>query len=207
METSTEELSPESKIIVYPSDIIINEILPSPTGSDSKEEWIEIFNQNKSAVDLSSWQIKDSTGAVNIYIFPDNTIINVNGYLVLTRPATKITLNNSGDGVFLLNPNLETVDSVSYESAPEGQSYSRSDSGWTWSETPTPGLNNIISITQEEEQKELEKENFQEEIKIATIGEQLPSKKSSFPIFLTALAVSLFSGITIFTLTKVFKMV
>jgi len=133
----------------YPDGVIFSEILPSPEGADETEEWIEIRNLNNFEADLSGWKIEDTVGKITTYIFPSGTKISQNGYLVLKRPETKITLNNSGDGLNLFSPDGKTKDSVSYEKAPLGQSYGRTSSGWDWSVSLTPGLPNIVSKKEE----------------------------------------------------------
>ncbi|MEK7104140.1 MAG: lamin tail domain-containing protein, partial [Patescibacteria group bacterium] len=97
-----------------PENIFLSEILPSPEGSDTENEFIEIFNANNFEIDLSSWKIKDKVGAVKSYSLPENTKINANGFLVLKSSQTKISLNNSGDGVELLGPSGKIIDSTDF---------------------------------------------------------------------------------------------
>lgn len=130
--------------VVYPAGIVINEILPSPEGPDEENEWIEIYNQNDFEADLSGWKIKDAEGTKTKYAFPAGTGISARGYLLLKRPDTKITLNNSGDGLTLFWPNDKVVDSLTYNKAAINQSYNRTASGWQWSVTLTPMAKNII---------------------------------------------------------------
>ena len=49
--------------------IVINELLPSPAGSDAEEEWIEIFNPNDFEFDISGWKLQDTVGKTKTYIF------------------------------------------------------------------------------------------------------------------------------------------
>ncbi len=121
-------LPTDKKPVVYPSGVVINEILPSPTGPDAEEEWIEIFNQNNFAINLSGWQIIDNGGKAQTYTFPEGTTVDPQGFLVLSCPTTKITLNNDGDGLNLIQPNGKIIDSVAYEKTPPGQSFNRTDS-------------------------------------------------------------------------------
>jgi len=95
----------------YPAGVILNEVLPSPEGSDKTSEWIELYNTNDFSVDLSGWKLQDLTGTPTTYILPKNTTLSNNGYLVLNRPETKITLNNNipkNNIIFFiyLHPNL-----------------------------------------------------------------------------------------------------
>lgn len=136
--------------IVYPSSIYVNELMPSTVGDDSLEEWIEITNENEESLDISSFKIRDTNGIVNTYTVPTGSIIGANGFLVLSRPTTKITLNNDSDGLEFLKPNGEVVQKVGYEGAKKGFAYTRSDDKWSWSNVPTPGSINILSKPQEE---------------------------------------------------------
>jgi len=69
-ETAAYQEPPQVRVIVYPSNIFINELMPSPTGPDDQEEWIEIFNKNDEQVALSSWIIQDVSGKKTAYAFP-----------------------------------------------------------------------------------------------------------------------------------------
>ncbi len=183
----------------YASGIIINEILPSPEGQDEKEEWIEIFNQNDFSTDLSFWQITDAIGQTKTYTFPVNTTIKAKGFLVFSRPTTKITLNNSQDGLSLIQPNENIIDSVNYEKALQGQSYSRMENSWAWSTVLTPGGDNMVSLPTSQDKSEQEAEEQIETRQMAAISQQMP--KTPFSVFLTALGFAVLSG-AIIVLTK-----
>ena len=161
----------------YPAGIVINKILPSPKGADAEKEWIEIFNQNNFEVNLSGWQIADSVGETRKYVFPEGSAIGAEESLLLFRPTTKITLNNSGDELRLLRPDGSYADSVAYENAPNGKSLNRTISGWAWSSDFTPGKINSVSPSEETEiSEEAGKINintapFKELVKIVHIGE------------------------------------
>jgi competence ComEA-like helix-hairpin-helix protein len=129
---------------IYQIGVVINELLPSPEGADEENEWIELYNTNNFEVDISGWKIEDIEGTKTTHLFINNTKISANGYLLFKRPDTKITLNNSKDGLNLLWPNDKIVDSLLYEAAPINQSYNKTYSGWQWSTYLTPGNKNII---------------------------------------------------------------
>ena len=196
----------------YPPSIVINEILSSPEGPDTEEEWIEIFNQNNFEVDLSEWQLTDTVGKTTTYSFPMGRKILPQGFLVISRPITKITLNNDGDGLNLIQPNGKIIDSVTYEKAPRGQSYNRIDSQWTWNNVLTPGSANVIpkSVAEEKIKESGPKEEIKEKIKpeqeLAAIGKQISEEKTNFfSIPLIAVAIAIFSGVIIFILKKQMK--
>lgn len=131
----------------YSSRVFINELMSYPIGADAEMEWIEITNEGAVLADISFWRIQDTTGATNIYEFPANFIISPGAYLVLSRPTTKITLNNDADGLRLIRPDDEIVREINYTKAPNGKSFARKDNQWEWTEVPTPGSANIISIS------------------------------------------------------------
>jgi len=207
-----EEKEQREKSAGYPSNIFINEILPSPEGPDNENEWIEISNQNGFKVSLSNWKIADSVGSPGIYIFNKDAIIEANSFLVLFRPSTKIILNNDEDALKFLKPNNSIADEVVYKKAPLGKSFNRTESGWFWSSSLTPGATNIVSLpeekTQDEDQEEtvslggkasLNPKEWKETASIINLAGN--SARSSLAVLLTALTVSLFSG-TIILLIK-----
>jgi len=193
---------------IYPSNIFINEILPSPEGPDETDEWVEISNKNNFEVDLSGWKIKDSIGKSATYVFSKGTKIPSQGLLTLSRQTTKITLNNDGDEMFLLKPDGKIAGSVSYGKAPIGQSYNKTGQDWAWSNILTPGLNNKISeivSPQNPQQSSLqtvkEKGNqVKKEGKAA--GGQFSEK---FPVYLPASILAIFSGAIILLLKMKLK--
>ncbi len=184
------EVEPQSVVepkqpVVYPSGIILSEIMPSPEGPDETEEWIKIFNKNNFEVDLSDWQITDTIGKTNTYTFPAGIKISAMGFLVLNRPETKIILNNNADGLKLIQPDEKTIDSVNYEKAPQGQSYNLTNSGWIWSGN-----------------KGDKKEENKIEKSLAAISEPIiiGQNKRNFSPLLTAITLAILSGFVIILL-------
>ena len=206
----------EPEPTVYPSNVFINEILPSPEGADAENEWIEIFNGNNFEVDVSDWQIRDTVGVTKTYTIPGGTKIDSNGFLVLPRPETKITLQNSGDKLELLNPVGEIVHQINYEKASLGQSFNRTLSGWSWSTTLTRGKENVISLpepteTKETSSKKLETENQKteenqksslEKITLAQIGEKSSEPLNNLFGFFIAVIIAISSGVIVLILRK-----
>ncbi len=129
----------------FAENILISEIMPAPAGADENMEWIEITNEGNAQADVSLWKVKDNTGAINTYDFPENSLIAAHSLLVLSRQTTKITLNNDADGVELVRSDGEVVQVVNYTDAPEAQSFARTENTWQWTQVPTPGSANIIS--------------------------------------------------------------
>ena len=214
--SKTPELTPESVEVepplTYASGIVFNEILPSPQGSDSEEEFIEIFNQNNFEADISGWKIEDTVGKTTAYVFPEKTKISPRGFLLLLRPKAKITLNNDGDGLNFIQPDGKITDAVSYEKAKLGQSYNKTPSGWVWSLNLTPGETNIIPEnpktdktedrppTASTEDKPLTADFIEKQT--ASVGKKIPRGNNFLSILLIAIGIAIFSGVIILILKK-----
>lgn len=182
--------------IFYPDNVVFSEILPSPEGPDDKEEWIELFNKNNFDVNLAGWKIKDKSGASKSYIFPENSVVFAGQYLVVKRPDSKITLNNEGDGLELLQPDGSLADQVSFEKSPNNESFNLTASGWLWSDTLTPGKENIIqTISNAKNNTEKELTDLATEKSLA-YAKQPFQNMNKFPaaIFLIALSLAIISS-------------
>lgn len=185
------------------------------------EEWIELFNENDFEVNLSDWQIRDTTGVTKTYQIPKGTKVGSKSFLLLPRAETKITLQNNGDGLELLNPDNEVVHKVNYEKTPQGQSFNRTLADWLWSSTLTPGKENIITELTEAQSLEVETDENKKSSDLkdisqarlpdgqampagrqAKIDETLPATSNTLIIFLVALSLALFSVIIVLFIKK-----
>jgi len=135
----------------YSRDITINELLPAPNGPDQINEWIELYNHGTADVSLGGWKLTDTTGTTTTYTLSDMQIAK-QGYLVLKRTQTHISLNDTADGVKLLWPDDTVIDAVAYQKALADQSYNRVDDRWQWSADKTPGTANKIAVNSASEQ-------------------------------------------------------
>jgi len=127
---------------IQSQEISINEFIPNPEGDDQENEWIEVYNDSDSIVDISGWQLDDEEEGSKPFVFPKNTLIAPKSYIVFPRPVTKIALNNDGDSVRLLLPEGIVFQEIQYDKAEQGRSSSNTPEGFVWSE-PTPGMINI----------------------------------------------------------------
>ncbi|PIQ79816.1 MAG: hypothetical protein COV79_03010, partial [Parcubacteria group bacterium CG11_big_fil_rev_8_21_14_0_20_41_14] len=67
------------------SDIIFTEIMYSPDGVDDKHEWVEIYNDSDSELNLDNWKFYDGDGESKhgLNIFQGSIIVPSSGYAVL----------------------------------------------------------------------------------------------------------------------------
>lgn len=144
-----EEDSTSDSVIVnteQSANIIISELLPDPQSplSDSKDEFIELYNQGDNAVQLEGWSLRDKTN----HVFRiGRTEIVPRGFVVLKSATTKLSLNNDGDEISLIDPLGNEVDrSSDYGAVKAGMSWGVSDGGWAWLSEPTPGASNASAL-------------------------------------------------------------
>jgi len=133
--------------------IFINEWLPNPTGVDAKGEFIELFNNGNAPVNLSGWILQTE----NKKKFKLSGSIRANGYLLLPRSETKLSLKNTDGKLMLYDAAGKLVDQSAFEgTAPEGKSFGRISYNtydnssiyntiqqFVWSK-PTPGAKNDV---------------------------------------------------------------
>jgi len=145
--TATPKLPPAIEIpapditTTYPV-ISLSELLPDPVApqSDTSDEFIELYNPNNTEVNLSGWILKDAGGAS--YILKDKTIPSL-GYLTITSAESSLSLNNSGDSIYLYSPDNNLVDeSADYGNAKPGLSWAVVGNSWSWTVSPTPNAAN-----------------------------------------------------------------
>lgn len=125
--------------------IKFNELLPNPTGSDSGKEWIEVINTGAEPIYLNNWFLDDGelTAPIGSSAYKISSVtLNPGNLAVITIPAGKFAMNNTGsETVRIFNENKILIDSVSFEGATEGSSYSFVADKWIWTD-PTPNAVN-----------------------------------------------------------------
>ena len=67
--------------------IVINEINYKSSDDFNADDWVELYNPNTSAIDLSNWQIKDDDDS-HVFTIPSETSIDAEGYLVFVKDAS-----------------------------------------------------------------------------------------------------------------------
>lgn len=164
---------------VYPqinnyNDIVINEIMYAPTNGEL--EWIELYNNVESSIDLNKWSLSDNSTTVTVS--NNEKLVQSNSFIVLSRDSSILNfypvpieiivfklpaLNNTGDVVVIKDSLGILIDSLKF--SPEwggdfgGKSLERinpklpSTDSTNWKTSiskykATPG--NINSVTQKE---------------------------------------------------------
>ncbi len=110
--------------------IVINEINYNSSDTFDTEDWIELYNPTDSSIDISGWEFRDEDDT-HIYLIPDGTVIDADGYLVLCADTALFSslfpsvanfignfefgLGSGGDTVRILMADGTVVDQVIYD--------------------------------------------------------------------------------------------
>jgi len=116
--------------IALTDSLVINEINYNADGDFDTEDWVEFYNPHMYPLDISGWEFKDSDDT-HIFEFPENTIIEGNGYLVLSRDTATFTsffpdvanvignmefgLSSGGELIRVLDSTGVVIDTVHYD--------------------------------------------------------------------------------------------
>ncbi len=131
----------ESKLASNP-DLVINELMASNdmTAMDEAgeyEDWIELYNKGTVELDISGYYLSDKADNLTKWVFPDNTTIPADGYLIVWADENgsegplhaNFKLSASGEALYLSNPDLELVDEVIFGQQETDMGYARIPNG------------------------------------------------------------------------------
>lgn len=155
--------------LIASAKIIFTEIMYDAPGTDSKHEWIEVFNSGSEQVDLSTFDLIENDKPHQITSFKGGDILESGQYAIIADNAETFLLDNTGfsglifDSVFSLNNSGERLeirdsqenitDSIIYnpEIGAGGNGNTLQKNGDTWiSAEKTPGIKNKTSTSGEE---------------------------------------------------------
>lgn len=117
-------------------------------------DWIEIYNGDDAAVDVGGFFLTDDPGDPELWAFPDGTVIEDGGYLLVWADGRNIAgaalhaafrLNSLGEEIALFDDKGAAVDRISFGEQLQDVSTGRTTDGaatfFTF-ERPTPGESN-----------------------------------------------------------------
>ncbi|MCA9217525.1 MAG: tandem-95 repeat protein [Planctomycetales bacterium] len=116
----------EVSVVVAPLDqqIVINEVHYDPPDNTVPEEFIELYNQGTTAIDVSNWFFGDGV----LYVIPEGTVVQPGEFLVVAQDPEAIRgsfsvpsigpwqgrLSSEGELIVLRNAAGEQIDRVDY---------------------------------------------------------------------------------------------
>jgi hypothetical protein len=140
--------------------VILNEIMYDLLGEDPGREWIEIYNEGGTSVNLPDWKLFEAETNHGLTLSQGNATLAAKNYAIIADDANKFkldwpnfsgtiwsssfSLNNTGETLALKNGDLE-IDKYTYQSslggAGDGNSLQKISGSWS-GVTPTPGKEN-----------------------------------------------------------------
>lgn len=97
-----------SIVLLAPGDLLVNEVFPVPSSNSNSNEWIELYNNSNSPIDLSFLTIEDNVADPK----PLGGLVSPFSYVVLD--PSPISLNNDGDIVLIKNREGTVIDQMQY---------------------------------------------------------------------------------------------
>jgi hypothetical protein len=131
--------------------LLVSEILPNPASpkTDAEDEFIELYNPNNRAFDLSGFKLQyvSSTSATtHTYAFSAGTTIAAKSFKAFFAPMTHLSLSNSGGQLWFVDPLGNTVaKSDPYGKAKDGLSWIFAGGKWQWTAHPSPSGTNKLA--------------------------------------------------------------
>jgi len=127
------------------SKVFFIELMPNPEGQDKGSEWIKLKNASDQIINLEGWSIVNKKHE----LLNSSHTINPNSEIVIY--PQKITLTNKSDTLTLLDPLGNTIDMISYSSAPSGQSLLLKNNRWSFSDEVNQNIENASSSHPDEQ--------------------------------------------------------
>lgn len=139
------EISAEPPGHLHP---LITEILPNPTGSDTGNEFIELYNPHTDyAVDLSHYALRVGVQLEKSYRL--SGILYPFEYVTFNNSEIRFTLLNSSSAVQLEYDGNLVATPIIYSSPKDGQSWALIEDEWNYTTQVTPGGSNAASPEQQ----------------------------------------------------------
>ena len=150
-----------SSFHVASAAVSINEIMYDLEGADTGREWIEVYNNSDSSVDLSTFKFFEADTNHALVVASGESALAPHGYAVIVSDPEKFqidwpnfsgsvfdssfSLSNEGEALIIKDENLNVVNEYSYLSstgaAGDGKSLQLVSGVWKGA-PPTPGKTN-----------------------------------------------------------------
>lgn len=96
--------------------VVIDSLLPDPVGNDEQLEEVTLKNEGTQPVSLTKWKLRDRSG----FEWTLSDTIAPNAVRTFVRKGQRMSLNNNGDDIMLLDDAQVERDRLTYTSSVEG---------------------------------------------------------------------------------------
>lgn len=134
--------------LVYPRNaadslVVINELMASNTSTvqdnaGEYDDWIELYNKSNTSINIGGWNLTDDELNLSKFSIPSGTSMAPNSYLIIWADEDGSQGNmhanfklsaSGGETVYLLNDQLEVVNTVSFGVQTADSGYARTPNG------------------------------------------------------------------------------
>lgn len=183
---SPEDPGGDSPVVTDPNQglaaVQLSEVFPNPAPpqTDENDEYVELYNPNDAAFDVSGFVVRTGLTTEREYVIPTGTRIAPRAFLAFTSEVTGLNLANSGSHVVLISPDGDVVTETTYGTAKEGQAWTFANAVWQWTTTPTAGSDNTLTLPVPVVKTAVQqKAAAMAKVKTATSKKQAATKKSA----------------------------
>ena len=155
--------------IATTGDININEIMYDPPGTDTNHEWLELYNNDTKAINITGWKFYEADTNHGLTLVQGSITIPVGGYAIIADNATMFlheypectctvidsvfSLGNTEEYIALKNATLDIIDDVTYNASWGAKNNNKTlelNATGGWEESPAEGgtpcqLNSVLA--------------------------------------------------------------
>lgn len=151
---SESEAGITEEIPIHP---IITEVFPNPAGTDTGNEFIELYNPDPAKeMNLAKYSLRVGKNLEKEYPFPENSSIASGQYIAFYTTQIRFSLLNTTSKVQLVFNGVPVSEVVSYDNPAEGEAWAFIDGGWGYTHLSTPGAENVPSSEPASDESELQ---------------------------------------------------
>ncbi len=126
----------------------ITELLPNAIGSDTGNEFIELYNPNNFEVNLAGYLLSIGPQLNDSFSFPAGVFISAHSYKSFLNSQIPFSLLNTTTKVALTTTDGRAVSEIpDYIDPKEGTSWALVNEVWRYTHSPTPGAKNIFMFS------------------------------------------------------------
>jgi len=118
-------------IPVVSAEIIINEVMYNPVGTDEGREWVELYNSGNNTVDLEGWKFYEGDANHGLFLYQGSYSVLAGGYVIIVDDIDEFfedypdfngvildsswsSLSNDGETIAIKNSSLHIIDEITY---------------------------------------------------------------------------------------------
>lgn len=127
----------------------ITELLPNASGSDTGNEFIELYNPNETAgISLAGYQLRIGSSTYKWVQFPEDTTLQPGEWKAFYNSELSFTLVNTTGTVQLFKGEVPAGEEIMYESPKDDTAWALIEGSWQYT-SPTPNDPNVAAVNEQ----------------------------------------------------------